>query len=260
MPINNDIYEERGRTWWDEDGDSNLVSLRFLNNPAKFKYFHSIIDRRIKSRPHDRRLLDVGCGGGYLAEELARAGLDVTGIDPSNQSLKSALKHALQENLDIKYLQGIGENLPFEDGSFDFVCCCDVLEHVGDYGKILGEISRVLKSGGIFFYDTINRNPLSWLVMIKMLQDWKLTAFLAPNVHVWRMLIKPKELLAALSEHHLVSREMRGLSPGLNYPSHFFNLIKRARGTISWPALAQKLDFRITRDLSIVYLGYAIKN
>jgi 2-polyprenyl-6-hydroxyphenyl methylase/3-demethylubiquinone-9 3-methyltransferase len=80
MSINNEIYENLGDTWWDDNGDSNLVSLRFLNNPVKFNYIKNVIYQKQKSHIGNGSILDVGCGGGYLSEELAKIGLKVTGI------------------------------------------------------------------------------------------------------------------------------------------------------------------------------------
>ena len=88
-----------------------------------------------------------------------------------------------------------GGALPFKPEVIDFVCCCDALAHVGEPARIIAEVVRVLKSGGIFFYDTVNRTLASWLVMIKIMQAWKATAFLEPDTHLWRMFIKPKELI-----------------------------------------------------------------
>lgn len=259
MGINNEVYDKKGRAWWDDDGDSTLVSLRFLSNPVKFNYFRKIAHDKLKLDPNNNTVLDVGCGGGYLSEELARINLAVTGIDPSYQSVKSAKKHAVQENLNINYVEGFGENLPFESNSFDFICCCDVLEHVDGLETVLSEISRVLKNNGIFFYDTINRTLISKLIMIKILQEWKSTAFLDPNVHIWNMFIKPKELIKVMAEHKLINRDIKGLSPGMNFIAHYFNLRKRAKGKISWQDLSKKMKMHIDNNLSVNYVGYAEK-
>jgi 2-polyprenyl-6-hydroxyphenyl methylase/3-demethylubiquinone-9 3-methyltransferase len=97
----------------------------------------------------------------------------ITEIYPSEQSLTNAEKHVKDNNLKTNYERGTGENLPFQDNSFDVVFCCNVLEHVSDLPKVIAEISRVLKNGGIFFYDTFNRTILSKIGVIKILQEWK---------------------------------------------------------------------------------------
>ncbi len=211
------------------------------------------------SRATNSTLLDVGCGGGYLSEELAKIDLNVTGIDPSRESIEAARKHAKQEKLNITYMVGYGEKLPFGSNTFDFVCCCDVLEHVQDYGKIIQEVSRVLKNGGIFFYDTINRTIISKLIMIKIMQEWKNTSFLDPNLHVWDMFIKPQEIIKTLNDHQLVHQEIKGISPGMNFISHYLNLKRCVRSEISWQELGDRLNLRISNSLYSTYIGYATK-
>src|SRR5438046_6696824 len=88
-------------------------------------------------------VLDIGCGGGLLAEEFARLGCHVTGIDPSEPSLAVARAHALQEDLAIEYREGVGESLPFADAYFDIVYCCDVLEHVNNLEAVISAVARV---------------------------------------------------------------------------------------------------------------------
>jgi len=259
MEVNNAIYDDLGHAWWDDDGDGNLVSLRYLSNPVKFNYIHSIVMHIRSHRPDCRTLLDIGCGGGYLSEELAKIDLDVTGLDPSPASIEAARIHAEKESLAIEYCEGYGEKLPFESNRFDFACCCDVLEHVDDFSQVIKEISRVLKPGGVFFYDTINRTLISKFVMINIMQEWQGTAFLDPTIHVWDKFIKPQELLSVLAEHQLVSQELKGLSPGMNFIAHYFNLRKRAIGKMSWQELGKRLKLNINRNTTCTYIGYAVK-
>jgi len=259
MKINNRIYDDLAQGWWDEDGDGSLVSLRFLSNPVRFQYINTIITDHRKAHPQHKSVLDVGCGGGYLTEELARAGLDVTGIDPSLKSIAAAREHARLESLTIPFASGYGENLPFESNAFDFVCCCDVLEHVEAFDVLVKEISRVLKQGGIFFYDTINRTIMSKLIMIKVLQEWKGTSILEPDIHMWKMFIKPKELLDVLYNNHMVNWEIKGMSTSLNFVSHFFSLRARRSGRISWRELGRRLNLKISNNRSCNYIGYAVK-
>ena len=95
-------------------------------------------------------------------------------------------------------MPGSGEAIPCPDDSFDVVFCCDVLEHVRDAAKVIAEISRVLKPGGVFCYDTLNRTFLSRLVAIHIAQVWKRWAMAPPRLHVWEMFIRPKELKSLL--------------------------------------------------------------
>ena len=158
--------------------------------------------------------MDVGCGGGFLTESFARDGYDVAGIDPSANSIAAAREHAAVSRLAIDYRVASGECLPFTDSSFDIVSCCDVLEHVHDPNQVIREISRTLKTGGVFLYDTVNRTFRSWILVIKLWQDWHIAGFSAPNVHVWRKFIKPGELAAMMRQAQLSPSRPEGYRPG----------------------------------------------
>jgi 2-polyprenyl-6-hydroxyphenyl methylase / 3-demethylubiquinone-9 3-methyltransferase len=256
MPVDNHLYDTLADSWWDESGV--LSTLQGLN-PARFGYMRRILIDELGMDPRGRKTLDVGCGGGILAEEFARLGCGVTGIDPSEKSLESARDHARREGLAIEYRQGVGEALPFSDGTFEIVYCCDTLEHVNDLDKVIGEISRVLKPKGIFLYDTINRTIESWIVMIKLFQDWDSTSLMPPNLHDWNMFIKPEELLAKLSECSLESRGQTGLKASAN-PLRAIRILRaRKRGEISYLEAFRRLDIRESRDQSVLYAGYARK-
>ncbi|HSS75663.1 MAG TPA: bifunctional 2-polyprenyl-6-hydroxyphenol methylase/3-demethylubiquinol 3-O-methyltransferase UbiG [Thermoanaerobaculia bacterium] len=256
MPVDNHLYDTMASSWWDEGGCLHV--LRGLN-PARLVYMRRVMVDELGIDPHGRKTLDVGCGGGILAEEFARLGCDVTGIDPSERSIEVAQAHARQENLVIDYRTGSGEALPFPDASFDLAYCCDVLEHVNDVGCVVAEIARVLKPGGIFFYDTINRTFQSKLVMIKLFQDWSWTSFMPPNLHDWRKFIKPEELIAILAANSLQNQGLTGLKPAAN-PLQSFRLLRaRKRREITYLEAARRLGLRESRDTSILFIGCARK-
>ena len=255
--IDNDVYNRMSATWWDEN--SMLSILRTAINPVRFGYFSDLLDRRLKVRPQGMALLDVGCGGGFLSEEFARIGFDVTGVDPSDATLQTASQHAKIASLKINYLRGSGENLPFHDRHFDVVVCCDVLEHVRDVGRVISEISRVLKPCGTFFYDTINRTPLSRLVMIKLFQDWKPTAILPRNLHVYEMFIRPEELKAHLTKSGLEIKDLMGMEPEINPLAMIWLLLKKNRGMIDFRELGEKARFKQSGNMAVGYMGYAQK-
>ena len=131
MEVNNEIYETLGHLWWSEDAGFELTSLRFCMNPVRYGYFQRILGELAIA---GRAVLDIGCGGGYLAEAFAADGFQVTGLDPAVNSIRTAQRHAAETGLQIRYEVGRGESLPFADETFDIVCCCDVLEHVDDVG------------------------------------------------------------------------------------------------------------------------------
>lgn len=257
MRIDNEIYETYGHKWWDEDASFGITSLRFCMNLVRFGYFRRKLQQMQLS---GRRVLDVGCGGGFLAEEFARDGFAVTGIDPAARSIEAARKHAFDNGLEIDYREGRGESLPFPDGSFDFIACCDVLEHVDDLDLVIGEVARTLKAGGIFFYDTVNRTWHSKLLMIKISQEWSFTRWIPPNTHVWEKFIKPAELFAVMNRCGLENRELTGISSKKNPLSMLANLRALRTGRLSNREIAAAFALGETEDLRVSYMGYAVKS
>lgn len=258
MPVDNELYNAPGDIWWD---DSQALSfLRIAVNPARFGYFEDVLLNRLGFDPSGKKTLDIGSGGGLLAEEFARLGCRVTGIDPSEASLITARSHAEQSGLDIAYLQATGEDLPFEDETFDIVYCCDVLEHVNDLDLVIAETARVLKPGGIYLYDTINRTFLSKLILIKAAQEWKYTRMVPPGLHDWAMFITPSELHAIMARHGLGNQHSAGMKPAANPLRLLQALGLYKAGRIPYRELSQRLRFTRSRLMSLSYMGYAIKD
>jgi 2-polyprenyl-6-hydroxyphenyl methylase/3-demethylubiquinone-9 3-methyltransferase len=257
MAIDNEMYSRKDFNWWDGDANSIPVLLRYFINPIRFAYFTEILKRQSGGDASGRRLLDVGCGGGFLCEEFARIGFDVTGIDPS--SLKAAKAHAAQNCLRIDYQKARAEALPFGDSSFDYVSCCDVLEHVDNVNETIAEIARVLKPGGLFFYDTINRTLLSWLVVIKIAQDWKGTAWEAPNSHEWKRFVKPSELNSIMKANGLAMQKNKGIGPGNSLPVCGKAIRQRAKGEITRYEMAARMGFEKNDRVAVSYMGFAVK-
>jgi len=256
--IDNDFYNADGNRWWQPDAALHLIQSSV--NPARVGYSRKKLFDELKVNPQGKAALEVGCGGGILCEEIARMGFDVTGIDPSEHALEVATRHAEASGLRIKYEKGTGEALPYRDNPFNVVFCCDVLEHVRDLPKVISEISRVLRPGGVFCYDTINRTFVSKLLAINIAQVWKRWAFLPPKLHVWEMFIKPNELKALLGQNNLEWKEHRGMEPNASSLSILRYLRKRAKGELTYRDLGKKLVMVESRNMSIMYLGYAIKN
>ena len=259
MKINNEMYFQENLRWWDDSDDSPTAFLRHVVNPVRFAYFKRTLQEDSFGAGSGHTLLDVGCGGGFLSEEFAKNGARVTGIDPSPHLLSTAKEHAAMNSLSINYIEGYGERIPLDDDSFDYVACCDVLEHVDDLDKVIGEISRVLKPEGLFLYDTINRTFKSYLMAIKVAQDWKFTAWEQPRTHVWNMFVKPAELIGVMKKYGLISREIKGISPGNNLVSSFLATIRRAQGKISRQEMGLELNLQVSNDTSVQYLGLARK-
>jgi 2-polyprenyl-6-hydroxyphenyl methylase / 3-demethylubiquinone-9 3-methyltransferase len=258
VEINNEMYFREDLDWWDESGDNTNTLLRYVLNPIRFNYFLRQAGP-VPANGASPIVLDLGCGGGFLAEEFAKAGFRVTGMDPSPALLAAGRAHAVEQGLAISYVEGYGEHLPFDDSSFDHVACCDVLEHVNDLDRVVQEIARVLKPGGRFFYDTVNRTPLSFFLVIKVAQDWTFTAWEAPRTHVWRMFVKPSELRAAMARHGLVHRETKGISPREGLRKCYRLVRERARGRITRLEMGRGWGLRESDDASVSYMGYAVR-
>ena len=254
--IDNDIYILEGNKWWQPDFSLNLI--RKVVNPFRVNYAKRIFDR-LDMTVFKTNALEVGCGGGILTEEIAKMGFATTGIDPSEPSLSIARTHAKENYLKINYERGTGENLPFPNDSFDVVFCCDVLEHVYDVPKVISEISRVLKSEGIFIYDTFNRTILSKMGVIKIMQEWDRWAIMPPNLHVWEMFIKPEEIKYLLRVNQLEWKEHRGAKPNISYFHMLRYLHQRAVGELTYEEFGDKFQMVESSSTKIMYIGYAVK-
>lgn len=257
MPVDNTIYDRLADQWWHDD--ALLTCLRTGFNPARMGFMRRVLVDIHGIDPTGTAVLDVGCGGGLLAEEFARLGCQVTGVDPSSPSIEAARRHATQSGLEIDYQVASGERLPLPDASFDAVYCCDVLEHVDDLELVIAETARVLRPGGLYLFDTINRTFRSWLIAIKLFQEWESTRFMEPHLHAWRMFIKPRELTRILRKHHLQQRQFVGLSTSLGPVKAIRQLRRRRKGELGFAELAQTLAMRESRDMSVSYAGYAVK-
>ena len=201
------IYDDVAAQWWSDD----IRWVRTLKNlvPGRLKYFDRHIDWAGKA------VLDLGCAGGFMAEVLDDRGAQVTGIDPAAQAIEAARAHAAQEGRDIRYDVGMGEALPYDSAAYDAVVCVDVLEHVQDLDQVLHEVARVLKPGGMFLFDTINRNPIARLATITVAED--ILRLLPKGTHDPAMFIRPSELTRAMTGAGLAPGPMTGLGPrGLN--------------------------------------------
>jgi 2-polyprenyl-6-hydroxyphenyl methylase/3-demethylubiquinone-9 3-methyltransferase len=257
VPIDNDVYDRLGRSWWDEDNPLNV--LHGSLTPGRFAYFRKVLTRQFDGGVAGLRALDIGCGGGFLSEEFALLGFAVVGVDPSSVSIDTARDHAAERGLSIDYQVGSGEQLPAEDSVFDVVYCCDVLEHVSDLDRVLSETARVMKPGGLYLFDTVNRTRMSKLIAIKLMQDWPPTRIFDATVHDWHMFIKPAELATILGRHGLRVGEMVGLGPRANVLTIVLNIIRARNGRISFGELSRRLKVGQVKSTAISYMGFATK-
>ncbi len=205
---NLDIYAENADAWW----DGSVRWLRTLNNivPARMRYF----DQHVPDWS-GLRVLDVGCGGGFMSEVLSQRGAFVVGIDPAADAIAAARAHARASNSEIDYRTGVAECLPLEADQFGCVVCVDVLEHVEDLEASPDEITRVLKPGGVFLFNTINRNLLSSFIVVTVAEQ--LLKILPAGTRDPQKFIRPRELNAALDDRCFHEVKMVGLAPvGVN--------------------------------------------
>ncbi|SHH01709.1 bifunctional 2-polyprenyl-6-hydroxyphenol methylase/3-demethylubiquinol 3-O-methyltransferase UbiG [Marivita hallyeonensis] len=224
------IYDDVAAQWWSDD----IRWVRTLKNmvPGRLSWFNRHIDWAGKE------VLDLGCAGGFMAEALDDEGANVTGIDPAKDAIEAAKAHAVSEGRDIRYDVGVGEDLPYPDASFDAVVCVDVLEHVSDLPQVIREVARVLRPGGTFLFDTINRNAIAKFATITVAED--VLKLLPKGTHDPDMFVKPTELEKHLKAAGFDVGPMTGLGPrGINRRGDF--VFGRVPGTmVIYMGTAQK--------------------
>ncbi len=217
-------FDAAAPRWWDPNGE--FRPLHDLN-PARLDY----IDARAGLA--GRRVLDVGCGGGLLAEGMARRGARVTGIDLAPESLEVARLHAVAAGVAVDYRQIAAETLAgTEPGSFDLVTCLEMLEHVPDPAAIVAALARLTRPGGDVICSTINRNARSFALAIVGAEY--VFRLLPMGTHQYARLIRPAEIsrwarnagleLADLAglEYNPANRKARiSADVSVNYLAHF---------------------------------------
>jgi 2-polyprenyl-6-hydroxyphenyl methylase/3-demethylubiquinone-9 3-methyltransferase len=188
--------------WWDQN--SEFKPLHEIN-PLRLDF----IDQRAQLR--DKRVLDVGCGGGILAESMVQRGAEVTGIDLGEKALKVARLHSLESGVKVNYRLVAVEALAAEEPeSFDVVTCMEMLEHVPDPVAAISACSRLVKPGGHVFFSTINRNPKAYLFAV-IGAEYVLN-MLPKGTHEYEKFIKPSELSAYVRRSGLTVAGLKGMS------------------------------------------------
>ena len=177
-------FDAAAPRWWDPSGE--FRPLHDLN-PARLDYIEA------RAGLAGRRVLDVGCGGGLLAEGMARRGARVTGIDLAPESLQIARLHALEAGIEVDYRQVAAEALAGTDpGGFDLVTCLEMLEHVPDPSAIVTALARLARPGGDVICSTINRNAKAFALAIVGAEY--LLRLLPKGTHQYARLIRPSEI------------------------------------------------------------------
>ncbi len=196
--------------WWDPKGSSAMLHRL---NPVRLRYIRAAIDRRWQGearsfRPLEgRRVLDVGCGAGLLAEPLARMGAAVTAIDAAPENIAVARVHAQGQGLEIDYRATGVEGL--DDSGFDLVTSMEVIEHVADPAAFLCGLAARLADDGLMILSTPNRTALSRLAMISIGES---VGGIPKGTHDWSKFLTPEELTALLADAGMATEDVTGLS------------------------------------------------
>ena len=217
-------FGARSGGWWDESGE--FWTLHAIN-PLRLKYINQYIDLE------NRKILDVGCGGGILSEAMARMGASVTGIDVSPELIKIAESHAERSCLKIRYQVSTIEelsNLPGE--RYDVITCMELLEHVPDPLSVIQTCRNLCKPDGDIFFSTINRNPKSYLFAV--LAAEYLLKILPLHTHDYRRFIRPSELAGWGRQCGLVIDDFTGIG--------YFPILKH---------------FYLAKNIEVNYLAHA---
>jgi len=220
-------FEAMAEEWWSPVG--KFKPLHQIN-PLRLDYISAAVDM------NTAHILDVGCGGGLLAENMARRGAQVTGIDRSAKALSIARLHAEQSGVEVNYVESDAESWAAEhQENYDVVTCLEVLEHVPDVPRTVQACSAMLKPGGIFFFATLNRTISSYIKAI--IGAEYMLGWLPRGTHRYDKFIRPNELHAACKASGLKVEDIRGMS---------YHLMDD--------------HFELSDDLSVNYLGRAHKS
>jgi 2-polyprenyl-6-hydroxyphenyl methylase/3-demethylubiquinone-9 3-methyltransferase len=188
--------------WWDPQGE--FRPLHDLN-PLRLAWIDGLAPLAGK------KVLDVGCGGGILAEAMARLGAQVTGIDLSEKPLKVAQLHLIESGLAVDYLGISAEEMAEKNpGSFDVVTCMELLEHVPEPASTIAACAKLLRPGGRAFFSTINRNPKAYLFAV--IGAEYLLKMLPKGTHDYQRFLKPSELSRWCRDAGLEPLELKGMS------------------------------------------------
>ena len=217
-------FEAIAAEWWDPRGRFKPLDRI---NPIRLDYITRQVDLGQVAA------LDVGCGGGLLAEGMVSRGATVTGIDRSEKALGVARTHAAQSGVTVQYEASDAETWAEDHAAaYDIVTCLEVLEHVPDVEATVAACARMLKPDGLFFFATLNRTPKSYLMAI--LGAEYVLGWLPRGTHRYDKFIRPSELVAAMRHSGLEPRDLRGMS---------------------YRVLTDR--FALSDDMDVNYLGFA---
>jgi 2-polyprenyl-6-hydroxyphenyl methylase/3-demethylubiquinone-9 3-methyltransferase len=205
-------FSAQAAAWWDIEGPFRLLHRL---NPLRVGYIRDRVcatfnRNPVEQRPlHGLRLLDVGCGGGLLAEPLTLLGADVTGLDASQEVIAIAQRHAKASGLKIDYRLGDVETLAKSKERFDVITALEIIEHVADRKSFLESLAHLLKPGGMLIFSTLNRTRASFLFGIVAAEY--LLAWMPPGTHDWEKFLQPSELARLVAAQSIDAMDITGM-------------------------------------------------
>ena len=240
--VNNGIYDELGMRWYEAQDDP--VALLRAEARHRNPWIAARIQDHLGTRP--QHVLDVGCGAGFLANDLSQRGHLVVGVDLAQDALAEARGHDASGR--VFYQRGDALALPFWNERFDVVCAMDLLEHVEAPARVIAEAARVLKPGGLLFFHTFDRTVWSWLIVVKGV-EW-FVKHTPKDMHVHRLFIRPAELEAMARDVGLDVVEVVGSRPRVD----------RSLWKLAWTGVVpEELSFTDTPSTALGYTGLARK-
>ncbi len=227
--VNNEFYAELGDRW--HTGDDHAIALLRAETRERLAYVREILRRR--SVAAGSRILDIGCGGGLVSNALAADGYRVKGVDAADGALAAARAH-IPIGANVVYEVADAYALPKADAAYDVVLLLDVLEHFEEPSRAVAQAAQSLRPGGLLIVHTFNRTWRSWLLAVKGV------AFVVrdcpPNLHVYRLLVKPNELDEMCAAGGLKRTDATGIRPKI----------------FAWPFWSSLLRRRVHPDFSFV--------
>jgi 2-polyprenyl-6-hydroxyphenyl methylase / 3-demethylubiquinone-9 3-methyltransferase len=206
-------FAAHAKAWWDPEGGFRALH-RF--NPTRLAFIRRRLLDYFQRDPglmrpfSDLRLLDIGCGGGLIAEPMARLGFSVTAIDAGEDAITTATEHAQGAHLDIEYRVATAELLADAGERFDVVLALEVIEHLADRDMFWRSLDSLVATNGVFIGATINRTARSFALAIVGAEY--ILGWLSRGTHEWRKFVRPSELILGLRRNGLQPIEVAGLS------------------------------------------------
>ena len=206
------IFDKISSKWWDKEGPMKMLhtmhETRMLFIKERILNKYQELDN-LKNIFKNKKILDLGCGGGILSESLAEEGAELIAIDQSKKLINEAKKRAKLKNFKINYQCKSIKNLKEKKMKFDIIICLEVIEHVEDYKSFLKFTFECLKKNGIIIFSTINRNCLSYISTIFLAE--KVLKLVPNKTHDWNMYIKPEEILKLSNQKNFKLDKIKGL-------------------------------------------------